>query len=155
MSPYGNLGLVTGRFCWMLVHDGPDAIIYTDIGRLIRFWNVSAERLFGYSAREAIGRPLDFVIPETCRERYSETDVEASPANGLCLNSELVSAPVRRKGGKRILIEFAMYRDLECDRTVVGLAVIARDLTKRIRNRLESPTSESTLAGHPGELRRY
>ena len=64
MSPYSHLGLVTGRFCWMLVHDGPDAIIYTDIGGLIRFWNLSAERLFGYSAREAIGRPLDFVIPE-------------------------------------------------------------------------------------------
>jgi PAS domain S-box-containing protein len=65
MSPYGHLGLVTGRFCWMLVHDGPDAIIYTDIGGLIRFWNSSAERLFGYSAREAIGRPPDFVIPES------------------------------------------------------------------------------------------
>jgi PAS domain-containing protein len=79
MSPYGHRGLVTGRFCWMLVHDGPDATIYTDTGGLIRFWNVSAERLFGYSAREAIGRPLEFVIPETCRERYWETGVEASP----------------------------------------------------------------------------
>ena len=39
MSPYSHHGLVTGRFCWMLVHDGPDAIIYTDIGGLIRFWN--------------------------------------------------------------------------------------------------------------------
>jgi PAS domain-containing protein len=31
----------------MLVHDDPDAIIYADIGGLIRFWNLSAERLFG------------------------------------------------------------------------------------------------------------
>ncbi len=150
MFPYGHFGLVTGRFCWMLVHEGPDAIIYTDFGGLIRFWNVSAERLFGYSAREAIGRPLDFVIPKTCRERYWETDVEASPADSLCLNSELVSVPVRRKDGKCVLVEFAMYRDLDCDRTVMGLAVIARDVTKRIRDRLESTTDESSLADHPG-----
>jgi PAS domain S-box-containing protein len=153
MSPYGHLGLVTGRFCWMLVHDGPDAIIYTDIGGLIRFWNVSTERLFGYSAREAIGRPLDFVIPETCRERYWGTNVEALPADSLCLNSELVSVRVRRKDGRCILVEFSVYRDLDCDRTVVGLAVIARDVTKPIRDGLASPTGESTLADHPRELR--
>jgi PAS domain S-box-containing protein len=152
MSRYGHLGLVTGRFCWMLVHDGPDAIIYTDIGGLIRFWNVSAERLFGYSARKAIGRPLDFVIPERCRERYRETGVKASPANSLYLNNELISVRVQRKDGRCILIEFAMHRDLDSDGTMVGLAVIARDITKRIRDRPTATTGKTTSADHPREL---
>jgi len=139
MSPYSHLGLITGRFCWMLVHDGSDAIIYTDIGGLIRFWNSSAERLFGYSAREAIGRPLDFVIPESIGERCWKAEVEASHANSRCPNSEPVSVPVQRKDSRCILIEFAMYRDFDCDGTVVGLAVIARDVTKRIRDQPASP----------------
>jgi PAS domain S-box-containing protein len=152
MSPYDHLGLVTGRFCWMLVHEGPNAIIYSDIGGLIRFWNLSAERLFGYSAREAISRPLDFVIPETCRKRYWETDVEASPTDSLCLNGGLISVPVRRKDGKCILIEFSVYRDVDCDGTVVGLAVIARDVTRRTRDRPASPVGEITLADHPRQF---
>jgi PAS domain S-box-containing protein len=152
MSPHGHLGLVTGRFCWMLVHDGPDAIIYSDIGGLIRFWNVSAERLFGYSAREAIGRPIDFVISAMCRKRYWGTDVEAPPTDNLCLNGGLVSVPVRRKDGKCILIEFSVYRDVDCDGTVVGLAVIARDVTRRIRDWPASPVGENTLANHPRQF---
>jgi PAS domain S-box-containing protein len=74
----------------MLVHNGLDAIIYTDIGGLIRFRNVSAERLFGYSAREAIGKSLNFVIPETIREQYWKADVEASRANSRWVNSERI-----------------------------------------------------------------
>ena len=146
MLPYSDLGLVTGRFCWMLVHDGPDAIIYTDIGGLIRFWNVSAERLFGYPAREALGRSLEFLVPETCRERYWETYNEALLDNRLHLNTTLVLIPAQRKDGACISIEFAMFRDLDCDGTMVGVAVIARNVTKRMR---DQPTSQRLKVPQP------
>jgi hypothetical protein len=40
MPPHGHFGLDTDRFCWTLVHDGPDAIVYADFGGLIRAYPV-------------------------------------------------------------------------------------------------------------------
>src|SRR3954449_4108160 len=64
------VGFDIDRFCWTLAHDGPDAIVYADFGGLIRFWNRGAERMFGYSAKEAIGSSLDLIMPENLRERH-------------------------------------------------------------------------------------
>jgi PAS domain S-box-containing protein len=151
VSPHGDLGLVTGRFCWMLVHDGPDAIIYTDIGGLIRFWNAAAERLFGYSPREAIGRPLGVVMPGMRCERYWETCADGRRGSPDW-NSGLVSAAVRHKDGTRIAIEFAMFRDLDRSGTLVGVAVIARDVTQRLQNRMASGTGDPSRAVQPGAM---
>ena len=132
MFPHGDLGLITGRFCWMLVHDGPDAIIYTDIGGLIRFWNESAERLFGYSAREVLGRSLDFVIPKQCAGHYWEKYAEAARANAPDWHCGMIPTSARRKDGRRIEIELTIYRYPDSAGALVGIAVIARDAGGRM-----------------------
>jgi PAS domain-containing protein len=44
------------EFCHSLVHKSPGAIIYADVGGMIRFWNRGAERIFGFSEEEALER---------------------------------------------------------------------------------------------------
>ncbi len=109
-----------------------DAIIAADRDGIIRFWNPGAERLFGYSGDEAMGRSLDLIIPERLRQRhwdgygrviktgqsrYGETDVLSVPAlcrNGTTISVEFTIVPLRDEGGG-----------------LIGMAAILRDVTKR------------------------
>jgi PAS domain S-box-containing protein len=103
MPATGHVGFYTDRFCWTLVHDGPDAIVYADFGGLIRFWNRGAERMFGYSAKEAIGSSLDLIMPENLRERhwtaYRETMRTGKTRYG---DGDVLAVPALGKGGTRI-----------------------------------------------------
>ena len=49
-----------------LLHSASDAIIATDREGNITFWNPGAERIFGFTAKEATGQSLDLIIPEIC-----------------------------------------------------------------------------------------
>ena len=49
-----------------------DAIVVTDASGAITLWNPAAERMFGFPASEALGRPLDLIIPERLRNRHWE-----------------------------------------------------------------------------------
>ena len=53
-----------------LLHSASDAIIATDRDGHITFWNPGAERIFGFTAAEAIGQSLDLIIPENLRARH-------------------------------------------------------------------------------------
>lgn len=55
-----------------LVRDAPDGIVYADEAGVIRFWNRGAERIFGFTAAEAVGQSRDIIIPETVRVRHWE-----------------------------------------------------------------------------------
>jgi PAS domain S-box-containing protein len=47
-----------------------DAVVAANAGGEIIYWNPAAIRLFGYTQEEALGRPLDLIIPERLRERH-------------------------------------------------------------------------------------
>jgi PAS domain S-box-containing protein len=51
------------RFYRTLAREAADAIIYADVNGIITFWNKGAERIFGFSEREAIGQSFDIIIP--------------------------------------------------------------------------------------------
>jgi PAS domain S-box-containing protein len=135
--------MVTGAFCWTLVHHGPDAIIYTDRGGLIRFWNSSAERIFGYAGREAVGRPLDFILAEECRERYRRASSNTtSPGNDG--HGDVLALPAQRKDGTRIWVELAIFTDRNGEGYPIGVAAILRDVTKRVNEMKETGFASAT-----------
>ena len=55
-----------------LVARAADGIVYGDAQGIIRFWNVGASRIFGFSEAEAVGQSLDLIIPERLRARHWE-----------------------------------------------------------------------------------
>ena len=55
-----------------LVKDIGEAVIISDRDEHILFWNASAERIFGYSPKEALGNTLSIITPERFRERHSK-----------------------------------------------------------------------------------
>src|SRR4030095_4250400 len=66
-----------------LVHAAGDAIIVADVEGLIVLWNPAAERLFGFTAAEAVGHSLDLIIPERFRARHWRGDPARRASFGL------------------------------------------------------------------------
>jgi PAS domain S-box-containing protein len=108
-----------------------DAIVAADQDGIVRFWNPGAERLFGYSPHETIGRSLDLIIPERLRGRHWE-GFRRVMATGESHYGEadLLSVPALRKDGATISVEFTVV-PLRSDGRMIGMAAIMRDVTKR------------------------
>jgi PAS domain S-box-containing protein len=134
--PSGHAQILAPRlgldlFYRTLAHEAPDAIIYADIGGMIRFWNRGAERIFGYSPAEALGRSLDIIIPEDLRARhwgaYGETMRTGQTRYGA---GEVLAVPALRKDGARLRIEFTLLPFHGRDGRVLGVAAILREITR-------------------------
>ena len=120
------------RFYRTLVRDTPDAIIYADAQGLIAFWNKGAERIFGFSDAEALGKPLDIIIPESLRKRHS-SGFEQTVRSGKSRFGEgdVLAVPALRKDGTRISVEFTILPFRDRSGRTLGIAATLRDVTKR------------------------
>jgi PAS domain S-box-containing protein len=120
------------RFYRILVRDTPDAIIYADAEGLIAFWNKGAERIFGFSAAEAMGQPLDIIIPESLRKRhwigFEQTVRSGKSRFGA---GDVLAVPALRKDGTRISVEFTILPFRDRSGRTLGIAATLRDVTKR------------------------
>ncbi len=65
----------------MLVEQALDAIVYADVGGIIRFWNLGAERIFGFTGEEALEKSLNIIIPENLRQQRSMKAASAELRN--------------------------------------------------------------------------
>ena len=94
------------QFAGRLVAGMSDAIVYADADGVIRLWNRGATRIFGFTEPEALGRPLDIIIPENLRDRhwhgYRATMRTGQSRYG---DGQLLSVPAMRKDGTRISVE--------------------------------------------------
>jgi len=120
------------QFADRLVSGMSDAIIYADAEGLIRRWNQGAVRIFGYAEAEALGRPLDIIIPENLRERHWQ-GYRATMRTGQSRygDGQLLSVPAVRKDGARISVEFTIVPFTDDSGQMVGIAAIMRDTTAR------------------------
>jgi PAS domain S-box-containing protein len=129
-----------------------DAIVAADQDGIVRFWNPGAERLFGYSPDETIGRSLDLIIPERLRGRHWE-GFRRVMATGESRYGEadLLSVPALRKDGATISVEFTVV-PLRGDGRMIGMAAIMRDVTKRfeetraLKRKLAETTKPPTVS---------
>src|ERR1041385_6262421 len=109
-----------------------DAVVAADADGIIRFWNAGAERIFGHSAADAVGRSLDLIIPERLRQRhwdgYRRTMATGQSRYG---EGEMLSVPALRRDGVTISVEFTVMALTSEDGRMTGIIAIMRDATKR------------------------
>jgi PAS domain S-box-containing protein len=120
------------RFYRTLAREAPDAIVYADAAGLIAFWNKSAERIFGFSEAEAVGKSLDIIIPENLQKRHWDGFAETVRTGKTRYGTgDVLAVPALRKGGTRISIEFTILPFYDRAGRILGIAAILRDVTKR------------------------
>ena len=120
------------EFCRSLVEDAPDAIVYADVGGMIRFWNHGAERIFGYTEAEVLGRSLDVIIPEALRKRHWDAYAGTMRTGATRYGAgDVLAVPAVRKDGKRVSIEFSILLFRSHAGHMLGAAAILRDVSKR------------------------
>jgi PAS domain S-box-containing protein len=127
-----------------------DAIIATDRGGIIDFWNPGAERIFGFSADEAVGHSLDLIIPENLRDRHWDgfNRVMATGESHYG-HGDLLSVPALTKGGQRISVEFTIMMLKDEQLHPAGTVAVLRDVTKRFdeMRALKRQLAEKALGG--------
>ena len=117
------------ELCRQLVQESNDAIIYSDRGGVIRLWNSGAERMFGFTAEEAVGQSLDIFIPENQRPRHWDGYFKVMESGATRYATELLAAPALRKDGTRVSTEFSMTIIRDASGKIAGTAAIMRDVT--------------------------
>jgi len=114
-----------------IVSSSDDAIISKDLNGVIQTWNHGAERMFGYTADEVIGKSITIVIPP---ERLpEETEVLTRIRAGLSI--EHFETVRQRKDGSQFDISLTVSPIRAANGVVVGASKIARDITAQRRLR--------------------
>jgi two-component system CheB/CheR fusion protein len=110
-----------------IVNSSDDAIVSKNLNGVIQSWNAAAQRLFGYTAEQAVGRHISFIIPADradeedqilarlrAGERIYHFDTVRVRSDGQPIHVSLTISPIRDEAGR-----------------IIGASKIARDITDR------------------------
>jgi PAS domain S-box-containing protein len=121
-----------------IVDSSDDAIVSKTLGGVITSWNGGAERLFGYTAKEAIGQSISFIIPLDRRDE--EKSILARVSQGERIDH--FDTIRLRKDGTRVEISLSISPIRDALGKIIGASKIARDITERKRIERELHESE-------------
>ncbi|MFJ9760299.1 PAS domain-containing protein [Streptomyces sp. NPDC101149] len=125
----GPFGELPAFYAQDVLHEAVEAVIVADRSGVIRRWNPSAARMFGYSAEEAVGQPVDLIVPQELRAAHWGGYRHAVFRGVLAEPGKLAAAPAVHKDGTRLSVEFHATL-LHDDRGhVYGVAAVLRDVT--------------------------
>ena len=112
-----------------VVESSDDAIVSKTLDGTIMSWNRAAERIFGYTAAEAVGRNIRMIIPE---ELLGEEDtvIENIRAGRPVDHYETIR---QRKDGSRLHISLTVSPIRDEAGKLIGASKVARDITERVR----------------------
>ena len=112
-----------------IVDSSDDAIVSKDLNGTITSWNAAAERMFGYTADEAIGRSIRIIIPQ---DRQPEEDFVLSQirAGQAVSHYETIR---QRKDGATLPVSLTVSPIYDDRGVVIGASKIARDISERVR----------------------
>ena len=126
------------RLRWLasIVESSDDAIISKNLDGIITSWNSGAERVFGYTAEEAIGQPITIVIPQDRRDE--ERSILTRIRRGERIDH---FATVRqRKHGSLIDVSLTVSPVKNAEGIIVGASKSARDITEQKRSQEQIAT---------------
>ena len=112
-----------------IVNSSEDAIIGKTLAGIITDWNPGAEALFGYTAAEAMGRPMTFIFPP--ERLQEEAEILARLARGESVKHyETVRV---RKDGSHVNVSVTVSPIVDEAGRITGASKVARDITERKR----------------------
>ena len=131
-----------------LLEGMPDALVVSDRDGIIQVWNAAAERIFGFSASEALGQSLDIITPERLRARHWEGyDKTMRTGQTRYGSGDLLSVPAIRRDGTQISVQFSIMPIRSENGELSAIAAIMRDVTadfderKRLRKALHAASA--------------
>jgi len=132
-----------------VIDASPVSIVCSDLDRRIMLWNRAAERLFGYTAKEAVGTTVMIVPPE---ERTNSLGLYQRARNGESIRDLQVKR--RRKDCTMVDVRIAAAPLLNPDGTIRGVAWAHEDITeaKRADEQLNRLAHYDPLTGLPNRL---
>jgi PAS domain S-box-containing protein len=113
-----------------IVESSEDAIIGTSLDDIVLSWNAGAERIYGYTAEEMIGKPISVTVPadrEHERPRWLE-EINAGKSVENCDSVRL------RKNGEPVDVSVTLSPIRDASGAIVAASTIARDITERKRS---------------------
>src|SRR5881296_3131051 len=112
-----------------IVESSDDAINSKDLNGIITSWNPAAERMFGYTAAEIVGKSIRTIVPD---DRESEEDdvLRRIVAGEAVAHFETVR---RRKDGSEVIVSLTVSPIRNRRGTIIGASETARDITERKR----------------------
>ena len=126
-----------------------DAIVTADADGVIQSWNPAAERMFGYSRREACGQPLELIIPERHRAHH-RAGMQRAAKGEHKLAGHVVNLSGLRRDGTEIHIELSLSRWQHADQTMY--TGIIRDVSARKKAEEEAEALTSTVVSQQDAL---
>jgi PAS domain S-box-containing protein len=113
-----------------IVESSDDAIVSKNLDGVITSWNKGAERIFGYSAEEAIGQPITIVIP------HDRLDEEPAFLTRIRRGERIDHFETirQRRNGSLIVVSLSVSPVKNAEDKIVGAAKIARDITEQKRS---------------------
>ena len=124
-----------------IVESSQDVIVSKDLNGIITSWNAAAERIFGYTANEAVGQHITLIIPPELH--HEETEILSRLRQGERIDHfETVRVA---KNGRRLNISITVSPVKNSQGRVIGASKIARDITERKRTENELREKEGVL----------
>ena len=118
------------HFLAAIVESADDAIVSKDLNGIITSWNKGAERLFGYTAEETLGKPVTMLIPP---DRLDE-EVQILERIKRGERTEHFETVRQRKDGSLVEISLTASPIRTSEGDIIGASKIARDITERKRS---------------------
>jgi PAS domain S-box-containing protein len=113
----------------VIIESSDDAIISKNLDGIIMSWSAGAERIFEYSAAEAIGRSIRIIIPDELRAE--EDEILRRLRAGQTIDH--IETLRKTKSGKQVMISLTVSPVKDSDGAIVGATKIARDITANKR----------------------
>jgi PAS domain S-box-containing protein len=149
------------RLRWLasIVESSDDAIISKNLDGIITSWNRGAERIFGYTAAEAIGQPITIVIPQDRQdeerailtrirrgERIDHFETVRQRKHGSLIVVSLTVSPVKNAEGKIVGASKSARDITEQKRAQEQIATLAREAEHRSKNLLATVQATVSLS---------
>ena len=147
------------RWLASIVESSDDAIISKNLDGIITSWNRGAERVFGYTAQEAIGQPITIVIPQDRQdeerailtrirrgERIDHFETVRQRKHGSLIVVSLTVSPVKDAKGKIVGASKSARDITEQKRAQEQIATLAREAEHRSKNLLATVQATVSLS---------